>query len=26
LTMAFPYNGAYKVCKRKGPLFLVMAD
>jgi hypothetical protein len=26
LALAFPCTGAYKVCKSKGPLFLVMAD
>jgi hypothetical protein len=26
LALAFPCTGAYKVCKTKGPLFLVMDD
>jgi hypothetical protein len=26
LALAFPWTGAYKVCKTKGPLFPVMAD
>jgi hypothetical protein len=26
LALAFPYTGAYKVCKTKGPLFPMMAD
>jgi hypothetical protein len=26
LALAFPFTGAYKVCKSKGPLFPVMAD
>jgi hypothetical protein len=25
LALAFPCTGAYKVCKTKGPLFLMMA-
>jgi hypothetical protein len=25
LTLVFPYTGAYKVCKTKGPLFPIMA-
>jgi hypothetical protein len=26
LALAFPYTGTYKVCKTKGPLFLMMAN
>ena len=26
MALAFPYTGAYKVCKTKGPLFLTMAN
>jgi hypothetical protein len=26
LALAFPCTGAYKVCKTKGPLLLMMAD
>ena len=26
LALAFPCNGAYKVCKTKGPLYPVMAN